>query len=112
MTNAPPLLASFTFSSAALMAIEQIRTDWQNQFGNFPDVVCVAWGLYEWNDGHRGEGVIVSFYTRDQRRDLEPAIQNVSGVETILFTIPDYAHHFEGKVVDFSEQRFFFLRDP
>lgn len=112
MTNAPPLPANFTFSPAALVAIEQIRTDWQAQFGDFPDIVSVAWGLYDFNNGNRGEGVIVSFYTRAQRREMEPFIQIVSGVETIFYTTPRYAHHFRGKVVDFSEQKFFFLRDP
>jgi hypothetical protein len=104
-------VANFVFSSAAIAAIERMRADWQAQFGDRPEIVSVAWGLYEFDDGKRGEGVIVSFYTREQRAEMAEFIQIVSGLETIFFTIPRYAPHFNGKVIDFSEERLFFLRN-
>jgi hypothetical protein len=106
------LPARFTFSPSAIAAIERIRADWQEQFGDHPEIVSVAWGLYEFTDSRRAEGVIVSFYTRNQRGEMGEFIQIVSGLETIFFTIPRYGPHFDGKVIDFSEERFFFLRDP
>ncbi|MCA3657868.1 MAG: hypothetical protein IOB85_06410 [Methylobacterium sp.] len=104
--------ARFTFSPAAIAAIERIRADWQAQFGDHPEIVSVAWGLYDFDNGKRGEGVIVSFYTREQRAEMAEFIQIVSGLETIFFTIRRYAPHFDGKVIDFSNERFFFLRAP
>jgi hypothetical protein len=112
MSQSPLIPARFTFSPDAIAAIERIRADWQAQFGDHPEIVSVAWGLYEFKDNRRAQGVIVSFYTRDQRASMAEFIQIVSGLETILFTIPRYAPHFEGKVIDYSEERFFFLRDP
>ena len=84
--------ARFTFSPAAIAAIERIRADWQAQFGDHPETV--------------------SFYTREQRAEMAEFIQIVSGLETIFFTIRRYAPHFDGKVIDFSNERFFFLRAP
>ena len=105
--------ATFTFSAAALAAIEDIRQDWKRQFpSEEPDVVSVAWGLMTLNDGRKGELPIVSFYTRDERAQIEPYIQIVSGLETIFFTTAEYVHHFEDKVLDFSKERFFFIRRP
>lgn len=105
--------ATFSFSAVALAAIEDIRQDWRRQFpGEEPDVVSVAWGLFTLNDGRTGEKPIVSFCTKGERSQIEPYIQMVSGLETIFFTTPEYLHLFEGKVHDFSKERFFFLRNP
>lgn len=101
----------FSFSAAALVAIEDIRADWKRQFpGEDPDIVCVAWGTYTTDDGRMGGKPVVTFYTKAQRDEIAPYTQRVSGLEVLFFTIPDYLHHFEDKVLDFSKERFFFLR--
>ncbi len=72
----------------------------------------VAWGLFAGQDGRRGEGVVVSYYTQAEMNEvLEKAVQHVDGVDLVFFTLPKHARHFEGKWIDFSEDRGFFLSD-
>jgi hypothetical protein len=103
--------ANFIFSASALAAIEDIRRDWTRQYaGETPDVVSVAWGTLTPNDGMGREMPIVSFYTRDERPQIEPYIQMVSGLETIFYATEIHLPLFDGQVLDFSKERFFFLR--
>jgi hypothetical protein len=56
--------------------------------------------------------VVVSFYPRSMAADVAHGIQEVSGVKFIYFTTEQFHPLFEGKVLDYSEDRRFFLRAP
>jgi len=58
------------------------------------------------------EHVIVSFYGRSQLSDIASALQTVSGLEVMFFTTSEHHRHFEGKVLDYEPERWFFLRVP
>lgn len=108
MVAAP--IAQFRFSSAALIAIEQARADWQHRFGDHPEILMIGWGLFEGKDGRRDEGIALGFYPRDQRHEVADSIQIVSGLELVFFAPREHMKHFDNKVIDFSEDRFFFSR--
>jgi hypothetical protein len=36
----------------------------------------------------------------------------VSGIPLVFFVTETTAHHFDGKVLDFTDDRWFFLRNP
>lgn len=110
----PPdvLPANFTISDNAKIAIEDIRRDWNARFDDPAAVVWVAWGLFRPHAGEPFEDVVVSFYAQSQVAQNADGIQTVSGVDLVFFTIPEYHHHFEGKVLDFEAGKWFFLRDP
>lgn len=110
----PPgiLPANFTISPKAKIVIEDIRHAWNAQFDDPAVVVSVAWGIFMPYTGPSFENVVVSFYTESQLSNISDAIQNVSGLDVMLFTIPEYHHHFQGKVLDHDPKRGFFLRDP
>jgi hypothetical protein len=72
----------------------------------------VAWGIIVPNDGPRSEAVMVGFYQRSMFDDIAHGIQEVSGVKLVFFTTEEIYGKFEGKVLDYSNERGFFLRAP
>ena len=52
----------------------------------------------------------MSFYAESQLPNISDAIQFVSGLDLVLFIIPEYHHHFEGKVLDHDPKKGFYLR--
>jgi hypothetical protein len=110
MSHTDILPANFTISSAAKREIEVIRRLWNAQFADQAGVLMVGWGLYRFNSGRKGEGVIVSFYGESQHSEIAHGIQQVSGMEVVFFTIPQYAAKFDGKILDHAPERGFFLR--
>jgi hypothetical protein len=110
----PPdiLTANFTISENAKSAIEDIRRDWNARFDDPAAAVMVGWGLFSPYSGPPFEDVIVSFYGQSQLSGIASALQTVSGLDVIFFTTPEHHHHFEGKVLDYEPERWFFLRSP
>src|SRR5215210_1606459 len=110
----PPdiLPANFTISEKAKMAIEDLRRDWNARSDDPATVVWIAWGIFSPYSGSSFENVIVSFYGQSQLVRNADAIQSISGLDVMFFTIPEYHHHFEGKILDFEPRAWFFLRDP
>jgi hypothetical protein len=114
MPESEILRANFTISPVAKAAIERVRRDYDAQFGDDPAaVLSVAWGLFSHQSGHPSwENVVISFYPRSMLAEVAHGIQEVSGVKLIFFTTEEYSHKFEGKILDHSEDRGFFLRKP
>lgn len=107
------IVANFTISEAAKHEFENVRQAVNDHNPSDPAaVLMVGWGLYRLNSGERFERVVVSYYNQSQLAEVTHGIQEVSGVKLVFFTTPDYVHHFDGKVLDHSPERSFFLRSP
>ena len=104
---------NFTISSAAKLEFENLRRAFDERTPRDPAaVLMVGWGLYHLNSGERFERVVVSYYQRSQLAEVSHGIQEVSGVKLVFFTTMEYSRHFDGKVLDHSDERSFFLRNP
>jgi|SRR5689334_9542483 hypothetical protein len=104
--------ANFTISDAAKREIENLRRFWNENVSDPAAVAMVAWGHYNFNSGEKAEGVVISFYGESQLPTVARGIQHVSGIDVVFFTLPDYLPKFEGKVLDHTPERSFFLRMP
>ena len=106
------LRVNFTLSDAAKLKIDALRSAYDQEF---PDdkasVLFVGWGALVGADPATGS-VVTGFYPQSRLSEVRHAIQEVSGVPFVYFTVDRYHPIFEGKVVDYSEERLFFLRDP
>ncbi len=69
----------------------------------------VGWGIFNLDTGEKFENVVISFYGKSDLPKVAHGIQNVSGIDLIFFTTEEYRHEFEGKVLDYSEEKKFFL---
>lgn len=109
----PDLLAvNFTLSPAAIRAAEALRRDYDERYPDDPAaVLSIGWGYIAGTDPSSGR-VVVGYYQRSKLADIAHGIQEVSGVKFVYFTIDRFHRLFEGKVVDFNEERGFFLREP
>ncbi|HXE53156.1 MAG TPA: hypothetical protein VN541_09080 [Tepidisphaeraceae bacterium] len=113
MTHAliPP---SFTISEAALAALSGIEADMtRDDPADPPAVAMVGWGLfYDKQNRKQLENVVVSFYPRSMLAEIRHGIFVVSGIELVFFVTEMTSRHFDGKVLDFADDRWFFLRNP
>jgi len=106
------LPVNFTLSPAAKRGIEFVRKEYDARSPADPAaVLSVAWGYVMGSDPSSGN-VVVSFYPRSMLTAVADGIQEVSGVKFIYFTTDEHHGRFEGKVLDFAEDRGFFLREP
>ena len=112
MSGPDILRANFTISDAAKREIENLRRFWNENVPDPAAVLMVSWGIYHFNSGEKAENVIVSFYPKSQLRMVAHGIQQVSGIDVVFFTLPKYLPKFEGKVIDHTPERSFFLRAP
>lgn len=108
----PPI--RFTISDRAKVLLAEMKADPRLQKPNDPaELLAVSWGHHYTHEGEgRGEGVFVSFFLRSQVREFNGKIQTASGVPVILNTTSDLVSKFDGKILDFDEATWFFLRDP
>jgi hypothetical protein len=103
---------NFTISDNARRGFEVLR-QWFN--GHSPDpagVLCVGWGRFMPNAGSHFENVVISFYGQSQLPEIAPAIQEVSGLKIVFLPTAEDHRKFAGKVLDFAEDRGFFLTVP
>jgi len=112
MSDTDILRANFTISDAAKREIENIRRLWNEKFTDPAAVVMVAWGFYHFNSGEKAENVVISFYSQSQLPTVAHGIQHVSGIDLVFFTLPEHLPKFEGKIIDHTPDRSFFLRKP
>jgi len=113
MPESEILRANFTISPAAKAAIERVRHDYDAEFSDDPAaVLVVGWGLFSHESGPRWANVVISFYPRSMLAEVAHGIQEVSGINLIFFTLKEYLHKFEGKILDHSEDQGFFMRKP
>jgi len=101
---------NFTISDAAKREIENLRRFWNENVPDPAAVVMVAWGHYSFNSGEKAEGLMISFYSESQLPMVAHGIQHVSGIDLVFFTLPEYLPKFEGKLIDHTPERSFFLR--
>jgi len=103
-------IANFTISARAKQEIANVRAEYDRQFPNDPaEIPGVSWGYRQGTDPEKGF-VTVGFYPRSQKREVVHGIQTVSGIDLIFFTTPEFSRKFDGRVLDFSDERGFFLR--
>jgi len=106
--------ANFTLAETAVAAIAHWRKECEADDPGSADIFSIYWvPKHEqsgpWDDaGHLAFG----FYSTAQREELAHLIRTVSGVELILAATPEQAPIFDGKVLDYSPERRFFLRAP
>ena len=103
------LPVNFTISQEAWDEIENIRRFWDKEFEDKADVLVIAWGRTILNDGRSWSHVVVSFYGASERYKAERAIQILSGHEIVFNTTPEFYDKFEGKVIRFEQDKWFFL---
>jgi len=112
MASSDLLRVNFTLSPAAKHAAEALRHEYDARFPDDPAaVLSISWGYVEGVDPYSGR-VIVGYYPNSQLQDIAHGIQEVSGVKFIYFTVEKFHRLFEGKVLDFADDRGFFLREP
>ena len=105
-------VVNFAISDGGKRGIEIMRQSFDAHSSDPPDVLCVGWGRFMPNSGSAFENLAVSFYGRSQRLEIADAIQDVSGLPVVFFATPKDYTKFAGKVLDFADDRGFFLRTP
>ena len=109
MPDEPILSVNFTISPAAWAEIDEIRHLYDQKFDDKADVLMIGWGTTTLNDGRSWGHIVVSFYGKSQRFQLQHGIQLVDGREVIFFTVAEHHHRFEGKILDFEQDKGVFL---
>jgi hypothetical protein len=111
VTNTSDLLrVNFTIAPAAKAAIERLTREHDERFGR-AGAMAISWGHREGADPLTGN-VTLGFYSKAQLPEIERGIQEVSGVQFVYFTTDEFHPLFDGKVIDHSPERGFFLREP
>jgi hypothetical protein len=103
------LPVNFTISPEAWDKIERIREFWDSKVEDKTDVPVISWGKTILNDGRSWSHVVVSFFGDSERQRIEHAIQILAGREILFNTIPKYYDKFEGRVIRFEPDKWFFL---
>lgn len=104
-------LANFTISVEGKRGIALLREAFDAKSTDKAAVTSIGWARVMPNDKAPFETVGVSFYGASQVvPEMRAAIQVVSGVEVLFFADRFDLPKFAGKVLDFSEDRGFFLR--
>jgi hypothetical protein len=110
MFHADVPLANFTISEGAKRGIELVRQAFNAHSSDPAAVVCIGWGRFTATSGPSFQNVVVSFYGQSYVPEIAEAIQKVSGLDVFFYANPRDYPRFEGKTLDFSEERGFFLR--
>lgn len=100
------ITANFRIASSAKKEIENLRRIFEAKTKLKADVVMVGWGEYDLNDGRKFGNVIISFYDKAKRHEIEQGIQVVDGIEILFFTIPKYSVNFDRKFLIFNRGEF------
>ena len=109
MLAATCLVVNFIISSSANSEIDRIRQIWDNKFIDKADVLMIGWGTTKLNSHFHSSGIVVSFYGKSERFKIYDAIQVISNREIVFFITDENYARFDGKIVDFSQERGFFL---
>jgi hypothetical protein len=112
MNDTDILRANFTISDAAKREIENLRRFWNENVPDPAGVLTVSWGFYHFNSGEKAENVVLSFFGQSELPRVAFAIQRVSGIDLVFNTWHQDLPKFEGKVIDHTSERSFFLRKP
>ncbi|MEL6059627.1 MULTISPECIES: hypothetical protein [unclassified Methylobacterium] len=109
MQKEPILPINFTISSEAWKEIDSIRNLYDEGSDDKADVLSIAWGTTILNSGKSWENIVVGFYRKSERYKIEGGIQILNGCEIIFFITPKYCGIFEGQVIIFAQDKWFFL---
>jgi hypothetical protein len=112
MSDPDVLPINFTISTAAKREIANLKKIWNASSMDPAAVAVIAWGLFRSNSGQRWENVFVTFYGKSQFAEVAHGIQDAAGLPVVFFTTAEHHPKFEGKVVDHTAERGFFLRSP
>ena len=105
-------VANFAIADNAKRGIDRLRRFYDANSEDPADVVTIVWGRVMPNSAPAFETVVVTFYPRSMRSMIADAIQTVSGLDVFFFATPLDLPNFGGKVLDFADDRGFFLREP
>jgi hypothetical protein len=101
----------YNFSSNALRAIESLRPEFEAMSREKSGAVVVAWGTSIPHDGSPGRSaVVISFYTESQMVEMGQHVVKIDGMDVINFLLPQDFPRFDGKIIDYADNRGFFLR--
>lgn len=109
---------SFTMSERAVAAIAHWRKECEADEPGSAGIFSIYWvpgpdkSLDSSGPLDNAGQLICGFYPESQREELAHLIETVSGIELILAVTPEQAPIFDGKVLDYTPERRFFLRDP
>jgi hypothetical protein len=110
-----PKLPDFTFSPTALAQLRRVRQQYLSQSPDDPPAMLgIFWG---WPISTRGKQTgggapIVGYWRKSEFTDAAwSEVSKVDGMDLIFSVRPIDRHQFEGKVIDYSPERTFFLRD-
>ncbi|HZQ11449.1 MAG TPA: hypothetical protein VFB31_01420 [Pseudolabrys sp.] len=105
------LPVNFTISEAAKRAAEDIRAEYDATWPDNPAAVLfVGWGITVPETGPRSENVVLGYYQQSDLAAVEHGIQETSGVKLVFFITDEYHAKFEGRALDYTRDRGFFLR--
>jgi len=110
MTEPAILPINFTISEAAKAEIENLRKAWNAEVPDPAAVLAICWGIFMPYGKPAFEDVVVTFYGESQLASVAGIVQEVSGLKAVFFTTTKHHPRFEGKVLDHSGERGFFLR--
>ena len=103
--------ATFTFSDAAKTYIRSAISDGDRRSPDDPIVATsIGWGTYHGEDGRSGDGLVVGFYNRSNLHAIADALQSVSDMPVFFWVRPDDVGRFEGKTIDYDQDRWLYLR--
>ncbi|MET0605769.1 MAG: hypothetical protein ABWZ80_04890 [Beijerinckiaceae bacterium] len=106
------LPVNFIFSEDAVREIERMRALLKAGSASSADVLSVGWGFFKPKGFPDFEAPALGFYGDADRESLAGGIEIVSGIEVFFFILKEHHSKFAGKVLDFSAERMFFLREP
>lgn len=109
MQREPILPINFTISPEAWKEIDVIRNLYDERSDDKADVLSIAWGTTILNSGKSWEDIVVGYYTKSERYKIEGGIQILDGCEVIFFVTPKHYGIFEGQVIRFAQDKWFFL---
>ena len=109
-----PQLPHFTFSSHALAQLRRVREQYLSHSPDDPPAMLgVFWGWPISAGGKQigGGAPIIGYWRESEFADAAwSEVSKVDGVNLIFSVRPADRHRFEGKVIDYTPERTFFLR--
>jgi hypothetical protein len=110
MQKEPILPINFTVSPEAWKEIDFIRHLYdEKESDDKADVLSIAWGTTILNSGKSWDNIVVGFYRKSERYKIEGGIQILDGREVIFFITPTNYGIFEGRVIRYEKDKWFFL---
>lgn len=103
-------IINFTISANARRGFEVVRQSFNAHSSDPAGVLCIGWGRFTPHSAPPFENVVVSFYGQSQRPEIAAAIQQIENLEIVFFATPRDHANFEGKMLDFEDDRGFYLR--